>query len=421
MTIKKEHNLYISIIFFLSGTLFIIFYTFIDHYIFSNQFMKFTIANMEKKLFERERVFQRELDKVSYKLYAIRENPFFLDYIKNIDNRYAKQNLSHLFEDIIDSHGDIMQIRYIDEKGKEKIRFDRLEAYDKKYFQAKELQDKSSRSYFIQSIDKGEKVWFSKLDLNIENGKIEIPFRPTFRAILPIRYKSQFKGIIIINYFAKSILNRIFDEPLYDAILTDKEGYILKHFDPVEDWSRYQKPSYKLDRSTLYKDRVSKKLDLPFVNQLMLTLQLKKDFIHKRHQFYIERAFWVIFVFVSLIFLLSNVLYMILKYLNKQNVSIEILTKEKKEQNTLLIQNAKMAALGEMLSNIAHQWRQPLSIISMYCIGLQQRYERKTLDDNYFQNFIQKVNGTIEQMSDTIEDFSSFFKPNKNKVKSFSR
>ena len=51
----------------------------------------------------------------------------------------------------------------------------------------------------------------------------------------------------------------------------------------------------------------------------------------------------------------------------------------------------------------------------MHCIGLQKRYERDLLDDVYFDNFIAKVNKALDQMSCTIEDFSNFFKPNKEK------
>jgi signal transduction histidine kinase len=92
---------------------------------------------------------------------------------------------------------------------------------------------------------------------------------------------------------------------------------------------------------------------------------------------------------------------------------IEALNKNEK----LLIQQSKMAAMGEMIGNIAHQWRQPLNIISSYMMRIENRYYDDALNDDFVDEISEKVNSTLQYMSKTIDDFRNFFKPSKEKVK----
>ncbi|MDZ7817860.1 MAG: transporter substrate-binding domain-containing protein [Aliarcobacter sp.] len=87
----------------------------------------------------------------------------------------------------------------------------------------------------------------------------------------------------------------------------------------------------------------------------------------------------------------------------------------RKKQEQLLIQQSKLAEMGEMISMIAHQWRQPLSALSTIIQNIHLRYSLDKLDKEYLDK--QKVlsNALTEKMSKTIEDFSNFFKPNKEK------
>jgi len=81
----------------------------------------------------------------------------------------------------------------------------------------------------------------------------------------------------------------------------------------------------------------------------------------------------------------------------------------KKEQ---LKQQSKMAAMGEMLENIAHQWRQPLSIISTAVTGLQAQKEfGEVVDKKTEMKTLEVINDTVQQLSQTITDFRDFFKP----------
>ena len=84
-----------------------------------------------------------------------------------------------------------------------------------------------------------------------------------------------------------------------------------------------------------------------------------------------------------------------------------------KEEQGLLQQQAKMAAMGEMIGNIAHQWRQPLNALAALNVGLGMKHSSGKLDDVEIQKFKEKSNEIIQNMSATIEDFTNFFQPNK--------
>lgn len=85
-------------------------------------------------------------------------------------------------------------------------------------------------------------------------------------------------------------------------------------------------------------------------------------------------------------------------------------------QEQMLIQQSKMAAMGEMISAIAHQWRQPLNAIAMITIDLEDAYEFGELDKEYLTGSLQKTMVQVEHMSATIDDFMNFFKPAKEKI-----
>jgi ABC-type amino acid transport substrate-binding protein/signal transduction histidine kinase len=86
-----------------------------------------------------------------------------------------------------------------------------------------------------------------------------------------------------------------------------------------------------------------------------------------------------------------------------------------KSQEKLLIQQSKMASLGEMIANIAHQWRQPLSLISTTASGIKIQKEFGILDDKMFVDNIDSITETTQFLSQTIDDFQNYIKNDKLK------
>lgn len=97
----------------------------------------------------------------------------------------------------------------------------------------------------------------------------------------------------------------------------------------------------------------------------------------------------------------------------ESRVSEEI--QKNREQEQLLIQKSKFIALGEMISNIAHQWRQPLSQLSALLMTLKLKYNMDKLDKTAMEIKCIEAENIVEYMSHTIDDFRNFFMPNKDK------
>jgi signal transduction histidine kinase len=109
-----------------------------------------------------------------------------------------------------------------------------------------------------------------------------------------------------------------------------------------------------------------------------------------------------------------------LKELNdKLEEKIEERVLEIKEKDSILIQQTKMAAMGEMLQNIAHQWRQPLSSISTASTGVKLLNEMHVLKDSDLNKSMDSINDSAQYLSQTIEDFRGFFDPRNSKQKEF--
>jgi PAS domain S-box-containing protein len=86
-----------------------------------------------------------------------------------------------------------------------------------------------------------------------------------------------------------------------------------------------------------------------------------------------------------------------------------------KEQEAMLIQQNKLAAMGEMVGHIAHQWRQPLNVMNITTLDLKFKHTLGTLSDEKLQSSLSTIESLTEQMSNTINDFMNFYTPNKEK------
>jgi len=85
------------------------------------------------------------------------------------------------------------------------------------------------------------------------------------------------------------------------------------------------------------------------------------------------------------------------------------------EQERLLIQQSRLAAMGEMIGNIAHQWRQPINALALLLANIKDAYEFHELDGNFLDDAVKTGNRLIHSMSTTIDDFRNFFRPDKEK------
>ncbi|MFV0562015.1 ATP-binding protein [Malaciobacter mytili] len=445
---------------------------------------------------------------------------------------------------LIDSNNTVFQLRYINENADEIIRFDRDKT--NKIIEIKKLQNKSHRDYFTKTKRLKEKQFFiSDLDLNIEFKQIEVPYRPTIRVATPIYEKDVFKGILIINFNASTLVEKITKNEKFDVYYLDSLKNFLLHPDKNKSWSTQLKRNYKVENEIENIDELIKK---PFLdknqkyyskkititeNSFYIILKVKEAYYKKainKIKSDILSLFFIValigFPFVIIIsyiqssqtvlldFIVNSIPHPFfikdskgkfiivndetIKFYNFKNKSqligansykiidssplncpnkdylalkkgkLKTIEKIKKDENRnfyfemirvkipyygifkktyllgiaiditeikelneelnkkveeeigsrikteqILAQQSKMALMGEMIGNIAHQWRQPLSTITTASTGMQLQKEMGILQETELIKGLESINESAQYLSKTIDDFRNFFKPYK--------
>ena len=146
-----------------------------------------------------------------------------------------------------------------------------------------------------------------------------------------------------------------------------------------------------------------------YEDELNEVLKEKKKQIDKKFEMFVENIF-IISIFLNLILLLIS------KYISKflEN-KFNAYKKEIEKKQAILYQQSKMAAMGEMIGNIAHQWRQPLSTITAASSGVLVSKNLGVLEDSLLENSLTKISNSAQYLSKTIDDFRNFFNPDKIK------
>ena len=107
--------------------------------------------------------------------------------------------------------------------------------------------------------------------------------------------------------------------------------------------------------------------------------------------------------------------YRIQQQLEETNKELNEAKNKIKEQQAIMIEQQKLASMGEMIGNIAHQWRQPLNALGLVLQNIKKAYERDRLDEAYIEKSVNKGKMLINKMSSTIDDFRNLIKSKKLK------
>lgn len=155
----------------------------------------------------------------------------------NSASSLPESDLAILFTDFLRSNINVYQIRYINNSGHELLRVDRVDGKPQ-LTKHNALQYKGDRDYFTQGMasDIG-KFYISELDLNVENGQIEIPWRATLRAATPVDLNSDSvkDGLLVINIDTEELLalyasqdSRINDRNVINKLTVfNEQGYLI--------------------------------------------------------------------------------------------------------------------------------------------------------------------------------------------------
>ena len=187
----------------------------------------------------------------------------------------------------------------------------------------------------------------------------------------------------------------------------------LHHFKPY-DWTIVY--GFKKDYFKNVVERERQKLEVVF---------------NKEVEFIILASLIIAFLVGVLTFIVSRrIIVIIQEYreeldtreseLRELNSSLELRVDEavrsKREKEKMLIQQSKMAAMGDMISMIAHQWRQPLNQMSYVLMNIESSYEYKEMTPQYMDEKVKEGTKLLEYMSHTIDDFKNFFRPDKERT-----
>lgn len=157
------------------------------------------------------------------------------------------------------------QIRFLNLRGQEVVRVD----YDRDQatiVPEDQLQDKSGRYYFRDAryAAPGE-VIVSAMDLNVEQGEIQTPYRPMLRFSTPLVDSSgAVRGVVVLNYNAQWILDNMAEKQIDNAsvpLLVNEQGYFIKGFSAHEEWGFQLKQSQNYTMAARY-PRVWQKMKL---------------------------------------------------------------------------------------------------------------------------------------------------------------
>lgn len=149
-----------------------------------------------------------------------------------------------------------------------------------------------------------------------------------------------------------------------------------------------------------------------------------------KHHFYLSLGYMVV-PLSSYLFVIALLMFVIHyrnqeKFIHALNLSTyqkEHLRRELTDtesqleyQKALLYQQSKLAAMGEMIDTIAHQWKQPLNLLGMIVQHAPLAYAKGKIDEQYIQKLSDNAMEQILFMSQTIEDFRNFVKPDRKNI-----
>lgn len=295
---------------------------------------------------QKELQFSSSVETTKNILLSLKDSNHFKTYIEKPIKK--KDSINDIFLMLVKHDKNIMQLRYLNSEGIEEIRVDRPNINKGAHIvENKNLQNKASRYYFTHSIKKDSKVWYSNLDLNMEKGKVEIPYKPTLRAMLPIKKDNTFHGVLIINYYMSDVLNSLINISTHNAYVVNDEGNSLVHYNKSKDWSNYKKSSFNVeDDFSLQLNRLSnnfllQELDI-LVKELPVNLPQKLFIVLKINDNNLEEVYkdrFLHYIFLTLIILSLSVLmsFIFSKYLKK----VFLILKDSKTLNKLLKRKVK--------------------------------------------------------------------------------
>ncbi len=285
--LKKSYRIYFSFLFLVFGVIIALLTSVVNYKIDMRNMQAELNDKAENELVRKQEeltAFTKDLERY---LVSLRNSSVLHTYIQQ-PNRENRATANQLFYAISNTNSSLMQVRFIDLEGMEKIRINWNTAKQwPEIVKEEDLQNKIDRYYFIEASQiPANSFWYSNLDLNVEHKKIETPFKPVLRIASPVYIDQQFKGIVIINIHARGFLQKFKESPFFNIALVDHEGHYLLHYQEKFSWSRYLQTGHTLaedypdEVSTILQDTGGTLMSLDNLYTASLTSLLNQDHAH---------------------------------------------------------------------------------------------------------------------------------------------
>lgn len=223
-------------------------------------------------------------------------NRFFADtenglrFLKDISERELVnseienkvEHIDEIMQDFARNNKEYLQLRLLDIEGNEVVRINNNNGPIS--VKKPELQNKSDRYYFIESLKlKANNIYKSDIDLNVENGKIEIPYMPTMRYSIPVVVEGEIKYFVILNLNLNVLMDDLDKESFVNAydetMIFEDDGHYIMHYDDSKEWGNTKnlatREGFSKDYSKIYEKRNEEK-SVSFETSDDITIALKK-------------------------------------------------------------------------------------------------------------------------------------------------
>ncbi len=321
----------------------------------------------------------------------------------------------------------IMFSTYVDADGRS-IGLEEIQIVRKKgegYLRTRSFKTKKYYRILVKNL--GLFDWFVGCDIS-EGDKVDELKRTLLGMVSSIPLdKSDFMGLYDgkENIFLSSKMQKAFGGKslgiIYES-LSKKDSWHVQKLSKYYYLTSYYKPLnwhlvYGFDISSMSKQEFQKQKNL-------------ENMLDKELEFIVKVSASIVFFIVILSLILSKKINEMFKEYQEEvqkrtkelehlNLSLEKRVWDEveahREKEKMLIQRSKMADMGDMLSMIAHQWRQPLNQMSYVFMNIESVCEDEKGDKKYLALKLKEATELLEFMSVTIDDFKNYFRPDKEK------